>query len=129
MANKKRGIAVERELLHMLWDAGFACCRVAGSGSIPEPSCDLLAGNTKAKYAIEVKSSKTTKKYIQKKQVNEFMEFANKFGLTPLIALKFSRKGWHFLTPDQFDETNKAITISLEKAQKIGTKFEELTQI
>lgn len=39
--NKKKGIAAERELLHLLWDKGFACCRVAGSGSIPEPNCDL----------------------------------------------------------------------------------------
>lgn len=129
MANKKRGIAVERELLHMLWDADYACCRVAGSGSIPEPSCDLLAGNAKERYAIEVKSTKTQKKYIQKEQIKDFIEFADKFGLSPLIALKFSRKGWFFLKPEQFDKTNKALAMSLDKARKIGMSFEQLTKL
>lgn len=125
MGNKKRGTAAERELLHMLWDNGFACCRVAGSGSIPEPSCDLLAGNEIEKMAIEVKLSKNTKKYLDKKQMDEFKKFAEMFGLSPIIAIKFIRKGWWFLNPKQLEKTGKGLAISLEDAQKKGLSFNE----
>lgn len=125
MGNKKRGTAAERELLHMFWDEGYACCRVAGSGSIPEPSCDLLAGNEIEKMAIEVKLSKNTKKYLDKKQIDEFKKFAEMFGLSPIIAIKFIRKGWWLLNPKQLGKTGKGLVISLEDAQKKGLSFHE----
>ena len=123
MSHKKRGIAAERELLHLLWDKGFACCRVAGSGSIPEPSCDLLAGNIKRRHAIEVKTTKKGKKYISKEQFKSFLEFSDKFGLTPLFAIKFMRQGWFFIKPEHLDETGKSYSISLEKAKLKNIKL------
>lgn len=117
MPNKKKGIAAERELLHLLWQNGFACCRVAGSGSIPEPSCDLLAGNSKIGYSIEVKTCREKKKYLNKEQVEQFLLFADKFGLTPLFAVKFMREGWFFIKPEHLEETGKGFAISLEKAK------------
>jgi Holliday junction resolvase len=121
--NKKRGIAAERELLHILWNKGFACCRVAGSGSIPEPSCDLLAGNTKKRHAIEVKTTKKEKKYINKEQFESFLEFSDKFGLAPLFAIKFMRQGWFFIKPEHLDKTEKNYVISLEKAKLKNIKL------
>ncbi len=123
MSHKKRGIAAERELLHILWDKGFACCRVAGSGSIPEPSCDLLAGNIKRRHAIEVKTTKKGKKYISKEQFKSFLEFSDKFGLTPLFAIKFMRQGWFFIKPEHLDETEKNYVISLERAKLKNIKL------
>ena len=123
MINKKKGIAAERELLHLLWDKGFACCRVAGSGSIPEPSCDLLAGNQKKGYAIEVKTSRKKKKYLDKEQVKSFLEFSEKFGLTPLFAVKFLRNGWFFVKPEHLEKTEKGHAISLEKARLKNIKL------
>ena len=121
--SKKRGIAAERELLHLLWEKGFAVARVAGSGSVPEPSCDLLAGNGKAKYAIECKLSKKERQYISEKQIEEFLKFSTRFGLSPLVAIKFIRKGWFFLHPDQMDRTKKGYAISLIDAKKRGKKL------
>jgi len=126
--SKKRGIAAERELLHMLWREGFACCRVAGSGSIPEPSCDLLAGNAKHRYAIECKTSRATKKYLNKEQIKEFATFAKKFGLMPLLAVRFTRQGWFFISPDKLDKTRKGLAISLEKIKRKGKSFEQLVK-
>jgi len=123
MANKTKGIAAERELLHLLWQKGYACCRVAGSGSIPEPSCDLLAGNGINKYVIEVKTSRKEKKYISKEQMGEFKTFAEKFGLEPIIAVKFIREGWFFIKLEELDRTNKAFMISLEKAKLKNLKI------
>jgi Holliday junction resolvase len=121
--NKKKGIAAERELLHLLWDKGFACCRVAGSGSIPEPSCDLLAGNKKKGYAIEVKTSRKMKKYLDKEQVKNFLEFSDKFGLTPLFAIKFMRQGWFFVKPEYLEKTGKAYVASLENIRLKSIKL------
>jgi Holliday junction resolvase len=125
--SKKRGIAAERELLHMLWDKGFACCRVAGSGCIPEPSCDLLAGNCKDKYAIECKTSRKKKKYLERAQIQEFKLFAEKFGLKAMLAVRFIHNGWWFIEPEKLDETGKGLAISLEDIQKRGQSFEGIT--
>ena len=126
--SKKRGIAAERELLHMLWDKGFACCRVAGSGCVPEPSCDLLAGNVKKRYAIECKTSRKKKKYLEKQQISEFKLFAEKFGLQPLLAIRFIHNGWGFIEPEKLDDTGKGLAMSLDDIQKKGYSFEKIVE-
>lgn len=121
--SKKRGIAAERELLHLFWKNGYAVARVAGSGSIPEPSCDLLAGNGKKKYAIECKTTRKERKYISEEQIKEFLKFSTRFGLEPILAVKFIRKGWFFLNPKKLDKTGKSYAISLKDAVKRGVKL------
>lgn len=121
--SKKRGIAAERELLHLLWAKGYAVARVAGSGSVPEPSCDLLAGNGKVRYAIECKTSRKEKKYITAEQIQEFEKFAERFGLEPIVAIKFIRKGWFFIPPKKLDKTGKSYAISLDDAMKRDIKL------
>ncbi|MCS7134582.1 MAG: Holliday junction resolvase Hjc [Candidatus Pacearchaeota archaeon] len=118
MSNKKRGFDAERELLHLLSLKGFAVARIAGSGMMKETSCDLLAGNGKEKYAIEVKISSKEKKYIEKKQIENLREFSKKFGAIPLIAIKFLRKGWFFLRPEQLKKTKKGFVALLEEGKK-----------
>lgn len=126
--SKRSGIAAERELLHMFWDEGFACIRVAGSGCMPEPSCDLLAGNGILKLAIECKTTKVKKKYLEKKQMEELKKFSGMFGLTTLVAIRFARKGWWFINPDKLEDTGKCLAISLEQMEKKGISFKELIE-
>jgi len=128
MSLKSKGAAAERELLHMLCDSGFSCVRVAGSGSTPELSCDLLAGNDVAKFAIECKTSKKMTKYLEQAQMKELMTFARRFGLTPLVAIKFSRQGWHFIKPDKLNKTEKSFVISLDEIKKHGCDFKQLIE-
>ncbi len=128
MANKHKGSNAERELLHMFWNEGFACIRVAGSGCMPEPSCDLLAGNGILKLAIECKATKEKKKYLEKRQMSELKKFAGMFGLTPLVAIKFCRKGWWLISPDKLEDTGKCLAISLEAMEKKGISFKELIE-
>ena len=123
MGNKKKGIAAERELYHLLWDREFAVVRVAGSGCMPEPSCDLLAGNGEQAYAIEVKTSRDKKKYLEKRQINEFMGFAKKFGIQPILAFKFLRTEWLFVKPEHLEDTGKSFAISIEKAKELNLKI------
>jgi len=126
--NKKRGSDAERELLHLLSSRGFAVARVAGSGMMEETDCDLFAGNSKKKYAIEVKLSSEKKKYLRNEQISGLVEFAEKFGLSPIIAIKFLRQGWWFIEPEKLDKTDKALAISLEDIKKRGKSFEEITK-
>lgn len=126
--NKKRGSDAERELLHLLSEQGFAVARVAGSGMIEETNCDLFAGNGRKKHAIEVKLSSNHKKYLSKEQIKGLVDFAEKFGLSPIIAIKFLRKGWWFIKPDKLDSTEKALAISLEDIEKRGKSFAEFVK-
>ena len=123
MGNKKKGIAAERELYHLLWGKEFAVVRVAGSGSMPEPSCDLLAGNGLNSYAIEVKTSREKRKYITKEQMTDFLHFAKKFGVQPILAFKFLRTEWLFVKPEHLDDCGKNFAISIDRAKELNLKI------
>ncbi len=125
MGNKEKGANAERELLHMFYEKGWMAIRAAGSGKLPEPSCDLLVGRGKKKFAIECKTCKTSKRYIDKKQIENFKLFSKIFGLKPFIAVRFSRSGWFFVPPECLEETGKGLAIDLEKAKRKGKTFFE----
>lgn len=118
--NKQKGANAERELYRLLNDKGFACVRVAGSGMMENTACDLLAGKKDAKYAVECKVTKDTKKYFAAEQIKNLVEFSDLFGVEPLVAIKFNRKGWFFIEPEKLFKTNKGLVISLEDIQKLG---------
>ena len=126
MGNKEKGAAGERELFHMFSEAGFKCVRVAGSGLMQDTACDLIVGKFNRKYAIEAKTCKTSKRYLEPKQIEEFLIFSEIFGLKPIIAVKFSRKGWFFVQHRHIERTGKNLAISLKNAEKYGKKFEEI---
>jgi len=124
--NKLKGANAERELLHMLSEAGFAVVRVAGSGTMAETSADLIAGNALNRFVIECKCCSKTKRYLEKQQINDLKEFARKFGFPPLIAVKFSRKGWWFIEPEKLEDVGKGLAISLDEIKANGYDFETL---
>jgi len=127
MGNKEKGANAERELLKMFVEAGYMAVRVAGSGMLPEPSCDLLAGKGEKKWAIECKTCKGSKKYLDKEQIKRFRYFCKIFGLEPLLAIKFNRQGWFFLHPEKLERTGKGLAISLEAARR-GLSFAQLVK-
>src|SRR3989344_9200686 len=125
--SKAKGSRAERELLGMFWENNFAGYRAAGSGSTPLPSPDLLVGNGKRYLAIECKSLKNKAKYLEEEQINELIEFANKFGAEPWIGLRFNNIGWYFIKPDKLEKTkNGSLIASLEFLKKEGLKFQDL---
>jgi len=69
---KRKGSRFERELLNLFWESGFAAIRVAGSGSSSNPSPDLVAGNGKKFYAVEVKMRKNLPLYISGELPNTY---------------------------------------------------------
>ena len=124
--NKAKGSKVERELYQMFVDNFFRAVRVAGSGVMENADCDLIAGKKgNRKYAIEVKSTKKPYKYISKEQMNNFLTFCEIFGLVPVIALRFVRQEWIFMSPKQLRDSGKNFMISLEDAKKKGKLFSQ----
>jgi Holliday junction resolvase len=122
--NKAKGSKIERELFAKFIENGYRCVRVAGSGIMENADCDLLAGKKDGnKYAIEVKSSKIPIKYITKDQIGRFVVFAEIFGLKPVIALRFNREGWLFISPEQLRNSGDMWAISLDEAKEKGKKF------
>jgi len=128
MGNKEKGAAAERELYHLFCEAGFKCVRIAGSGLMEETSGDLIVGKFNKKYAIEVKSCKSKKRYLEPKQIEEFLIFSEIFGLKPFIAVRFNHAGWYFLKPQQLEKTESGLAISLEEAKKKGKRFWDLAE-
>ena len=126
MSNKSKGSNAERELFQMFVDNSYRAIRAAGSGTMDNASCDLLAGKKDKKYCIEVKSSKSPMKYITKAQIEEFMIFADIFGLEPIIALRFNRKGWYFINPSQLRDSGKNWAISVSDVENIGKRFGQM---
>ena len=125
MGNKEKGSNAERELYQMFVDNNFRAVRVAGSGMMENTSCDLIAGNTNSKYCIECKASKKLSKYITKEQINDFIIFSQIFGLKPVVAIKFNRKGWFFLNPEELVDSGKNWCVNLELAQEKGKRFSQ----
>ena len=122
--NKAKGSKIERELFQKFIDDNrYRVVRVAGSGTMENADCDLIAGKKGKKFSIEVKSSKKQIIYISKDQISRFMAFSEIFKLTPVIALRFNREGWLFINPKQLSDSGKNWGISLENAKKQGKKF------
>ncbi|MBI2546306.1 Holliday junction resolvase [Candidatus Woesearchaeota archaeon] len=129
MANKHKGSNAERELLHLFWSKGWACSRVAGSGSSHYPSPDLIVGTPSRKLAIECKTTKASRKYFPLDEIDQLRKFCVMFGAEPWIGLRFSRTEWHFVALDDLDKTHTAYCISLEQAKQKGILLEELLEL
>jgi Holliday junction resolvase len=126
MSNKSKGANAERELYQIFIDNMYRAVRVAGSGMMENTSCDLIAGKIGAKYSVECKATKSKYKYITKEQISDFIVFSEIFGLTPIIAIKFNRQGWFFLSPKELEDTGKYWSISLEQAKNKGKRFAQM---
>jgi len=125
MSNKAKGSKAERELFKMFVDNNYRAVRVAGSGTMENADCDLLVGKIGKKYAIEAKSTKSLNKYISKEQIENFLIFSEIFALIPVLAIRFNREGWFFISPNQLENSGKHLVISLDSAKKNGKRFSQ----
>ena len=126
MSVKTKGTKAERELLHLFWSKGWAALRSAGSGSMKYPGPDLLVGNKTRRLAIECKSSKSTKIYLDEHDMQQLREFSSIFDARPWFAVRFARKEWLFLGLEDVEKTKSGYVIDLEKAELRGMSFEEI---
>jgi len=126
MSGKTKGSNAERELLHRFWKKGYACIRIAGSGSMKYPSPDLLAANKIRRLAIEVKITKAKRKYFPAEEVFALKEFADAFGAEPWIAIRFFRTEWFFVSLEDMGKAENSYYVSEELARRKGLLLEEL---
>jgi Holliday junction resolvase len=126
MSQKKRGIAAEREVVHMFWKRGWAAIRVAGSGSMKYPCPDILAGNNIRKLAVECKIAKRNTIYIPKKEIEELRVFSETFGAEPWIGVRFAKEEWFFISIYDMSETEGSFSASLKTVRLRGMLLEEL---
>ncbi|NHJ46662.1 MAG: Holliday junction resolvase [Asgard group archaeon] len=128
------GVRAERDLVHRFWNAGFAVLRAPASGggtSLPRP--DLIAGSVKHNkfFVVEVKTVKRDILYLDKNQIADLLEFAERLNFTAILAVKFKhrKKGYQFLfVPDQLLAVKESenYKITYEHAIKNGISFNEL---
>ena len=128
MSIKQKGSNAERELLHLFWDKGWACLRCAGSGSMKYPGPDLIAGSRESnrRMAIECKTSKSEKIYLNQWDVDQLKFFSEIFDARPYFAVKFTRKDWIFLTLEDIEKTKSGFVIDMNVAERRGILLDEL---
>lgn len=128
--SKKKGSKAERELFHLLWNLGWACIRVAGSGCATRPSPDLISSNGNRILAIECKAVKGDKKYLHEDQVNELKIFSKSFGAEPWIGIRFNNHGWSFLHLENLPKSKgKMYFVTKKIIHEKGLSLEKLTNI
>lgn len=119
MANRK-GERRERKLVNLLDGVGFAVMRAPASGSATDRDLpDVLAGNGESFYAIEAKSSSGNPIYLDREEVEALNFFAENFGATPRIGIRFDEEDWSFFDPDDLYVT-EAGNFRVKKATAIA---------
>ena len=127
MANKHKGSNAEREVIHLFWSTGvWTACRVAGSGSMKYPAPDIIANCNGVNLAIECKCTKSDYQYLEVREVDELVEYARLAGARPLIAVRFIRSNWRFLSPQDLELAGKNYVITPKLAELRGLLFVDL---
>lgn len=127
MANRK-GERRERQLVNLLDEVGFAVMRAPASGSATDRELpDVLAGDGDRMFAIEAKSSSGDPIYLDAEEVEALKYFADNFGATPLIGIRFDEQDWTFFDPDELYVTEGGnYRVKLEKVIADGEDVWEI---
>ena len=124
----RKGDRLERELVNLLDEAGFAVMRAPASGSATERELpDVLAGDGDVFYAIEAKGSSGRPIYLTGEEVEALIYFSRNFGAKARIGVRFDREDWYFFHPGDLHVTDGGnYRVKKETALAEGTEFEEL---
>ncbi|MEK6958479.1 MAG: Holliday junction resolvase Hjc [archaeon] len=124
MAHYNKGANAERELIHTLFDKGFAVLRVAGSGVSPLPSPDVVALKDKKILAFECKAWKGQYLAIPVQTMEDEINWAKVAGAEFYVGWKIPREGWLFVKAQAFRNAGKNYMLSLEDAKKNSSVLE-----
>lgn len=127
LSKYQKGAKAERELIHFLYSQGFAISRSAGSGTISLPAPDVIALKKDRKLAFECKFWSAQYLNITNTQMKELLFWRETAGIDLFIGWKIPRKGWRFLTPEQFKKNPKGFLISQKKALRKGLLLNVVT--
>jgi Holliday junction resolvase len=124
VAHYDKGASAERELIHTLFERGFAVLRVAGSGVSPLPSPDVVALKDGKILAFECKAWKGTHLAIPVQTMRDEINWAAVAGAEFYIGWKIPREGWLFVRANNFHNAGKNFMLSLEEARRHTTTLE-----
>ncbi|NPD88043.1 MAG: Holliday junction resolvase [Asgard group archaeon] len=131
--SKKRAADYERVLVNRFWESGFAVMRApSSSGTSKMPRPDVFAGSAERNLllALEIKTSRQDVFYVQKEQIDGLIEFANRIGGRPYLAVKFVGKRMDFLflsVPDSLTESKgESYRISIDNLKIKGIDYTTL---
>jgi len=105
MKTYRKGYIAENQLVHIMYERGWAVLRAPRSGRISLPSPDIVAMKKGRILIIEVKSRKAGFQ-IRKEQMDEMKDYIKRSGGEGYIAIKIPRNGWKFLKFDDVTENN-----------------------
>jgi len=126
--SKSKGAHYERQLVRAFWEAGFGVLRAPTSGGATSRALpDIVAGNGKVYYAIEVKMKKELPIYIREEQIEEIKEFSRRFGAKAFVAVKLPYKEWRFIPLESLSKNGKYFKVGEEEYLK-GLKLEDLVE-
>jgi|TARA_B110000263_G_C15300318_1_gene507643 Holliday junction resolvase len=128
MTSQTKGSRVERELVRLLDEAGFAVMRAPASGAATTRELpDVLAGNGKLFYAFEVKSSSKNTIYLTGQEVEALVYFSQNFGAKARIGVRFDREKWYFFHPsDLYITKGGNYRVTKKNISEEGIDFNEL---
>jgi Holliday junction resolvase len=115
---RRRGFAHERDLTRRLWERGLAVIRAPASGSKAKRVLypDLIAIYKGRVVAFEVKTVKAPRSiYIEPEQVEKLVEFCNRAGGEPYIAVKVVGSGEWLFIPIQLLERTESGTYKISR--------------
>jgi Holliday junction resolvase len=118
MAHYNKGANAERELLKIIYDNGFGCVRIAGSGATILPAPDIVALSPDKKLSFECKAWNSNYLNVSITQMTELIKWGEISGTEIFVAWKMPNKGWFFLKPEHFSKKAKSYTISKKDALK-----------
>ena len=108
----QKGSKGENELGGLFDERGYAWMRQAGSGTADRELPDIAVGNGNHFIVFEVKRwGYQDYGYLTKKEVDDLIYFAKKFGAEYYIAARFNREDWYFHKKDELHETEKSYRI------------------
>ncbi len=130
MSRKSKGTNAERELIHLFHSIeGWSAVRVAGSGSNRYPSPDIVAGNAERYLAIECKSTRDEKKYIDKEDIEQLKVFSARFGAEMFVAVRFLGCPWYFFPIHALEDLGRTVAVSKKQARENGMLFRDLVRM
>lgn len=119
MHNYRKGFRAEHELMKLLESLGFAVLRAPKSG---RDTIDVIACKRGAIFAFECKSWASTVR-ISERQMKSLMDFSEKAGAIPIVAIKESQEGWRFLKAEEVTANNGVASKELIENAAFGIEF------
>ena len=106
MANINKGANAERKLLKRFLAIDWGGVRIAGSGKMNKAP-DLILGHPGRLFIVECKTSRKSAVYIDRQEILNVIDYANKFGGEPWYAVRFTRMPWKFIPATTLLADNK----------------------